>query len=87
MTDSLTDVAPVPSISNRRRDGWPPERQGAFLAALAQVGLVSAAAKAVGMSRKAACALLARARPGSSFAEAWHEAQPLGPANRDPARR
>jgi len=77
MTDSPIVFASAPSASNRR-DGWTPERQRAFIAALAKIGLVSAAAKAVGMSRKSAYALLARAGPDSGFAGAWHEAQSLG---------
>jgi len=68
---------PVPSAS-RRHDGWTPERQRGFIAALATIGMISAAAAAVGMSRKSAYALLARAGPDSSFANAWKEAQAAG---------
>jgi hypothetical protein len=64
---------PVPSAS-RRHDGWTAQRQRAFISALGEIGLVSAAAKAVGMSRKSAYALLARAGPESGFALAWDKA-------------
>ena len=76
MTDSLSDSLafdPVPSAC-RRRDGWTPERQHAFILALAQLGLIGAAARSVGMSRKSAYALLKRAGPDSSFARAWDAA-------------
>lgn len=68
---------PVASASNRR-DGWTPERQLRFIEALGMIGIVSAAAKAAGMSRKSAYALLERAGPQSSFARAWAEAQGAG---------
>jgi hypothetical protein len=71
---------PVPSAS-RRHDGWTPERQRAFIAALARIGMVAAAARAAGMSRKSAYALRDRAGPASSFARAWDEAQRAGRAN------
>jgi hypothetical protein len=68
---------PVPSASNRH-DGWTPERQRGFIAALAEIGMVAAAARRVGMSRKSAYALLDRAGPDSGFARAWREAQAVG---------
>ena len=81
MSDSPPDdpfgFDPVPSAS-RRHDGWTAERQRLFIAALAEIGMVSAAAKAAGMSRKSAYALLKRAGPESSFARAWAEAQASG---------
>ena len=59
---------PVPLRS--RRDGWTEVRHCAFLARLYATGSVSAAAKAVGMSRASAYRL--RERPGAeSFAFAW----------------
>ena len=59
---------PVPLRS--RRDGWSEVRQCAFLAQLYVTGSVTAAAKAVGMSRASAYRL--RERPGAkSFAFAW----------------
>ena len=79
MDDSPDDFAfdPVPSASTRH-DGWTPERQRGFIHALSQIGMVAAAARHVGMSRKSAYALLARAGPESGFARAWREAQALG---------
>jgi hypothetical protein len=82
MSDTPVDplpFEPVPSASNRH-DGWTPERQRGFIAALEQIGMVSAAARSVGMSRKSAYALLKRAGPESSFARAWREAQAAGRA-------
>jgi hypothetical protein len=70
MTDSPA-FAPVPVTP--RRNGWTPERQRAFIDALAQWGEVVTAAAAVGMSPKSAYAL--RRRPGAvQFAAAWDEA-------------
>ncbi|MBV8849965.1 MAG: hypothetical protein JOZ16_10330 [Methylobacteriaceae bacterium] len=66
---------PVPTRA--RRDGWTAARQRAFLLELARIGLVSAAAQAVGMSRKSAYALRARAG-AESFAAAWDEAIEIG---------
>jgi len=68
---------PVPSRSTRH-DGWTPERQRGFIRALSMIGMVTAAARAVGMSPKSAYALLKRAGPDSEFARAWKEAQPYG---------
>ncbi|MFZ5793581.1 MAG: hypothetical protein ACRCS5_00255 [Sphingomonas sp.] len=77
------DIAftPVPSASPRH-DGWTPERQRAFLQQLARIGVVSAAAGAVGMSAKSAYALRKRAG-AESFAAAWEAALGEG---RDRAR-
>jgi len=83
MSESLPDpfaFEPVPSASSRH-DGWTPDRQRLFIAALALIGMVSAAARSVGMSRKSAYALLARAGPESSFAAAWRAAQTAGKRN------
>lgn len=66
---------PVPTA--RRHDGWAPERQADFIAQLARCGVVSAAARAVGMSPKLAYTL--RKRPGAdSFAAAWDRAAQEG---------
>lgn len=64
---------PVPSAS-RRRDGWTPERQRAFIDTLARIGVVAAAARSVGMSPKSAYGLLKRAGPDSGFARAFEAA-------------
>ncbi|MFN3516144.1 MAG: hypothetical protein ACK4YM_03175 [Novosphingobium sp.] len=72
------DFTPVPMIRTRH-DGWTAARQTAFLRALCVTGSVSAAARMVGISRKAAYAL--RARPGAqSFAQAWDRALGEGQA-------
>jgi len=60
---------PAPSAS-RRHDGWTPERQRDFIAELARIGVVAAAARAAGMSPKSAYALLKRAGAQSGFARA-----------------
>lgn len=62
---------PVPLRA--RIDGWTPERQRAFIRALAETRSVGRAAAVVGMSRASAYRL--RDRPGaSSFAAAWDAA-------------
>lgn len=67
--DPLPDFTPVP-LSRSRHDGWTAERQRAFIAMLAQTGVVAAAARAVGMGVTSAYNL--RRRPGAeSFARAW----------------
>ena len=80
MSDSPDDdpfaFTPVP-LARARHDGWTPRRQQLFIDRLALIGLVSAAAKAVGMSAKSAYAL--RKRPGAeSFAAAWDAAVAIG---------
>ncbi len=56
-----------------RRDGWTIRRQLAFLDVLTQTRSVTAAARAVGMSRESAYRL--RRRPSASlFAAAWGRA-------------
>lgn len=63
---------PVPTAS-ARHDGWTPDKQRAFIEQLALCGVISIAARAVGMSPKSAYAL--RKRPGAeSLAAAWDEA-------------
>ncbi len=69
---------PVPLVRTRH-DGWTAPRQGAFLKALSVTGSVSSAARMVGMSRKAAYALRARAG-AESFAAAWEVALSEGQA-------
>jgi hypothetical protein len=59
-----------PATSRARRGGWNLERQCGFLAHLYFTGSVTAAARAVGMSRESAHRLRARA-DGESFAAAW----------------
>lgn len=63
----------VPVLRKRRKDGWTPERQRAFIGALADTGEVIAAARSVGMSDSSAYTL--RRAPGAeSFAAAWEAA-------------
>jgi hypothetical protein len=64
---------PVPMARNRK-DGWTPQRQRIFLAALATHGLVSRAAKAAEMGVTSAYNL--RKRKGAeSFAAAWDQVE------------
>lgn len=76
MDDGLADLLafdPVP-MARRSARGWTVARQRAFIAALAHYGVVSDAARAVGMSVRSAYAL--RLRPGAeSFDAAWMCAQ------------
>lgn len=67
---------PVPS-KTRRKDGWTPERQRAFIAALTRCGSVTAAARHVGKSASSAYRLLDR-EGSESFAAAWDLAAQMG---------
>jgi hypothetical protein len=70
------DFTPAPT-SRARFDGWTPQRQRQFIAALAAMGSVGKALKAVGMGRVAAYNL--RKREGAeSFAAAWDDALAQG---------
>lgn len=73
MTESSSaDPYPVTPVPGRaRRDGWTPERQQRFLAALAKSGTVVAAARAVGMTPRSAYTLRRRAGEDSGFARCW----------------
>lgn len=78
MTESFDpdplDFTPVPTRA--RRDGWTPERQRRFIHALSLMGVVTAAARAVGKSGTTAYRL--RERPDAeSFARAWDAAQDM----------
>lgn len=71
-----TRAAPAESAAGperSRRDGWTPERQLRFLAALARTRSVTRAAAAAGMSRESAYRLRTR-RDGALFAAAWDRA-------------
>jgi len=70
--DDAPAFTPVASTRNRH-DGWTAQRQSGFLVALARLGLVSAAARAVGMSARSAYRLRARDALGS-FSAAWDAA-------------
>ncbi len=68
MSDSPPDFTPVPT--SPRHDGWTPERQRAFIAALAEHGGVAAAARSVALTPQTARRL--RKRPDATeFAFAW----------------
>ena len=58
---------------SHRLDGWTPDRIRTFLSVLAECGVVSDAARAVGMSRQNAYAFRNSAR-GRAFAFAWRTA-------------
>ncbi len=72
----LPPFTPVPRQCERH-DGWTPQRQRAFIEALADTGSVAAACKAVDMSQPGAYYL--RRQPGAeSFRAAWAAALDLG---------
>ena len=72
----IAEFAPVPR-ERRRHDGWTPDRQQRFIAALADLGSVRAAAHAVNMTPESAYQL--RRHPeGGPFREAWEAALALG---------
>jgi hypothetical protein len=73
---SLPDFTPVPR-ERIRHDGWTPERQRGFIAALADTGSVRAAAHAVNMTPEGAY-LLRRHPEGAGFRKAWEVALGLG---------
>jgi hypothetical protein len=62
-----------PAHPRPRLDGWTPNRQVAFIQALAESGCVVDACRAVGMSERSAYALRARA-DAISFRNAWEAA-------------
>lgn len=65
------------SFERVRPDGWTDRRQRDFITALAAMGSVRHAARAVGMSKRSAYQL--RDRPDAeSFANAWDAAQSVG---------
>ena len=61
------------ALARTRRNGWTPERQRDFIAALVRTGRVARAAKAVGISVASAYTLRRRPDAGS-FAAAWEAA-------------
>lgn len=73
----LPDFVPVPR--KYRHDGWTPERQKAFIAALADTGSVSRAAAMVNMAQ-ANCYTLRRAPGAEGFRRAWEAALDFGVA-------
>src|SRR4051812_30600935 len=73
--ETLLDFTPVPR--RYRHDGWTPERQKAFIEALADTGCVTRAAAMVNMSQ-ANCYALRRAPGAESFRRAWDAALDFG---------
>jgi hypothetical protein len=72
----LAEFTPVPR-ERERHDGWTPERQRRFIAALADLGSVKAAAHAVNMAPEGAYQL--RRHPEAhEFRKAWDTALALG---------
>ncbi len=63
----------VPVLKKRRADGWSPQRQRDFIAALADSGSVQEAAKAADMSPRS-CYRLRRSPGSENFAAAWDAA-------------
>lgn len=63
----------VPVLRKRRDDGWSPQRQVDFIAALADSGCVQTAAREVGMSAMS-CYRLRRSPGAEAFAAAWDAA-------------
>ncbi len=64
----------VPVRRQPRFDGWTEEKQRRFIEALADTGLVSQAAKEVGMTRESANRLR-RSPHGAAFSRAWDAAR------------
>lgn len=64
----------VPVRRRPRYDGWTEEKQRRFIEVLADTGLVSDAAKAVGMTRESAYKLR-RSAHGAAFSRAWDAAR------------
>lgn len=77
--DGALAFTPVP-FDRVRPDGWTERRQRDFITALAAMGSVLHAARAVGMTKRSAYQL--RGRPGAeSFAAAWDVALAIGYAD------
>jgi hypothetical protein len=72
---ALPTFEPVPR--KFRHDGWTPDRQKAFIGALADTGCVSRAARYVNMSMEGAY-YLRRQKGSESFRRAWEAALDLG---------
>ncbi|HYD36664.1 MAG TPA: hypothetical protein VEA60_03565 [Allosphingosinicella sp.] len=70
-TQLMTSFAPVPR--RYRHDGWTPERQRAFILALAETGCVERAARRVNIAQTN-CYELRRAPGAESFRRAWDAA-------------
>lgn len=73
--EALLHFTPV-ERRNKRSDGWPPERQTGFIAALARLGNVDRAAHEVGRTASGAWTVRGSANAGQ-FAESWDAALAL----------
>ena len=76
---------PAPDTAAPPRDRgyhWTTDKALVFLGALADLGRVGEAARAVGMGRQSAYRLRARLGEGSVFAKAWDRAQAEGRGKR-----
>ena len=78
-----TEEEPYPTFTSRfREDGWTPDKQVAFLKALEECGVVSYAARSVGMHRQSVYRLRRRAEAagaeGAAFVRAWDRARTTG---------
>ncbi|PXA86586.1 hypothetical protein DMC47_34635 [Nostoc sp. 3335mG] len=76
MLEGAPDFAPAPRGATRY-DGWTPDRQRAFVKALAETGCVRRACAWVGMSTVGAY-LLRKGAGAEAFAAAWDDALALG---------
>jgi hypothetical protein len=83
MDSDLVAFTPVPVRS--RRDGWTPHRQYLFILALARGCSATKAAALLGMTRKTAYELRAKAG-GEGFAAAWTAAVARARARKTAAR-
>lgn len=72
----IPQFTPVPRVYNRH-DGWTPERQVAFIGALADTGCVRRAARMVNMAQTN-CYTLRRAPGAEEFRKAWDAALDCG---------
>lgn len=77
-TSAAASAAPArPANRRARHDGWTPDRQQAFIEALAQSACVTEACRTVGLSKQSAYAL--RMQPAAQgFRIAWDAALDLG---------
>ena len=72
----IPEFTPVPRVYNRH-DGWTPERQRAFIGALADTGCVDRAARMVNIAQTN-CYTLRRAPGAEGFRQAWDAALDCG---------
>ena len=83
MSPPAPDKSALPDPSYR----WTTLKAQVFLGALADLGRIGEAARAVGMSRQSAYRLRERLGEGGLFAQVWDHAQAEGRAKREARRR